>query len=127
MKRFAYACLGVLALAAAFHLGAITALSSTDCIELAEIDAAGEVACLVGSSVIRYGADHNFTTPLPRAGRVVALQPYFESVFVLFADGELWSYYSPANQWQLRGSAACGLTAVDPSTWGRIKAQSRGR
>ena len=52
--------------------------------------------------------------------------PGGEGLFVAYKDGEIW-YRFYLGSWQLVMNVACQPVAVQPTTWGQIKAQGRGQ
>ncbi len=100
MRRFFYASLGVLALALAFHLGSRTATAQSP------IDFVGITA-----------------TTYQQTCALVAIT----------AAGDLWVRYDnddpcmqdPFGPWVLWGRIPGGSTALQPATWGQIKAGAR--
>lgn len=97
MKRFAYACIGVLALALTFHLGA----------EMARAGATG---------------------PFVGIASIVPPGPALPYLIAIAADGEWWlgETVTFPPRWG-RGGIIGGASALEPSTWGGIKARARDR
>ena len=93
-KRFFYVCLGLLALAVAYHLGAQTATSQG-------------FGTATGISVS--GAN---TT-----------QCYVYAVADNGDCYRKWQDWAPSEPWQYFGNIFAGGVATQPSTWGQIKAQ----
>lgn len=104
MRRFAYACLGVLALALAFHVGArsATAQGGGEFVGITQIASSGSGGASCALVAITAGGDLYRTT--------------------------VWdypcTYNAPFPTWVLWGHIQ-GATALEPTTWGQIKAKAR--
>jgi hypothetical protein len=99
-KRFMFVCLGLLALAVAYHLGAAKAESYT------------------GSPFVSLMSWNG------SQGGTVYLLALTEDGTVYWANGQGgWPEYLSFPQWQVWGQIPTGATATQSSTWGQIKAQ----
>ncbi len=127
MKRFAYACLGVLALVLAFHLGASTSRASTG-----RVVALGEwgsyvFAVLDDGQIMRYGTDGwrdiHCSLPLP-----VDQLAFFTGSYAMDTSDNIYgpSWVGGNCAWP-NGGPPPGPVALEPSTWGQIKAQDPAR
>jgi len=97
-KRFMFVCLGLLALAVAYHLGATKAESYS------------------GSPFVSLCA---YTWN----GYSQAYLALAEDGTLYFSDGGSNPQASPFPQWQVWGQIPTGATATQSSTWGSIKAE----
>ncbi len=126
-KKFMFACMGVLALTVAFHLGAQYGKADT----IVDHTATGIVAfesqlgpsVLIASGEVWFCDDSgwrresNLEPPVP----VSQIRFWAPGAFVSTSD-ELWAYDWVANSWNNCGSPP-GVVATQTSTWGQIKAE----
>ncbi len=126
LRKFMYLSIGILALAVAFQMGATVARSSVDCVAQANIPGNNHVSVITTNGTIQGWSLAScalaYETGLPRPGIVVASHfgPAAPTMWVLYADGEMYSY-TPSTGWQLRFDVACGPISIQPSTWGHVK------
>ena len=97
-KRFMFVCLGLLALAVAYHLGAAKAESNTGSpfVSLCSYNSAGTTGVFLA---------------LTEDGTIYIARP------------SSYPWGDPFPQWQVWGQIPTGGTATQSSTWGQIKAQ----
>lgn len=134
LKRFMFASIGVLVLALSFHLGTTSAkLSGVDCIQVANLNFSygqeGRLTFIANGTATAWRTDGGIirSAELPRGGTVVDCGVGSEyAIWVLYADGDLYRNRLE-DGWRLMANVACGQTAIEPSTWGQIKRQGRGR
>jgi hypothetical protein len=127
-KKFMYVCLGILALVAAFHLGARYGRADT----IVDHSTGGIVAVYyrmgpavdalldngeVWSYYVGSGWEHTMGYDVPIATAEIK---FWNLTTLVTASNELWSHSSSG--WQDYG-APPGVTLTQPTTWGRIKAE----
>ena len=124
-KKFMYVCIGIMALAVTFHVGAQYGKAS-----IVDPTPSGIVAqysphvLVENGEVYRWEQDHwlhldGFDVPLP----VSDIKFWTAGTFVTQA-GEVW--YVGEGSWENVGSPPVGPTPTPPSTWGKIKAKFQG-
>ena len=128
-KRFFYVAAGVLMLAIAFHLGAVTATAqgSGYVFGFGTSSACGMFARRV--YLLQSNPNDNLVTaPIPGALEVVAIggpEHGLDYVTAILADGTVYAYNQGANYWNPRGNVFGAATSATPSTWGSLKARYR--
>ena len=126
-KEFMYVCLGILALIAAFHLGAQYGQAeyvdhSTTGAVGAELSGNGDSFLLLDNGEVWHWNEGNqewvahISPPIPLS----QIKFWIERVIVDSAD-QVWVY--SGGQWLNRGAPPGGATLSHPTTWGQIKAE----
>ena len=127
-KRFFYASAGILMLAIAYHLGAISATAQTSSlIEAANCyDVPGIVyepkLAVINHVVYALGGSGpvvSIADPIPGTARAIAVGNHG----VILENGEIWSHDS--GTWQLQGVFPVGPTPARAESFGRLKARYR--
>jgi hypothetical protein len=123
-KKFMYVCFGILALAAAFHLGARYGGAS-----YVDQSASGIIALEADKMLLDNGEVWEFHySPFPQwTDRSEYTPPvplsdikFWSATFLVTAANEVW--YRHDGSWHNGGSPP-GLVATQPTTWGEIKAE----
>jgi hypothetical protein len=121
-KRFMYVCFGILALAAAFHLGARYG-------QAAYVDhSATGIVALSGNILLLDSGDvydlsdawiprPELTPPVP-----VSEIRYWGGYFLSTYSNEVWQYNVPEPSW-INWGLPPGLVTTQPTMWGRIKGE----
>ena len=132
-KRFLYVCAGLLCLAVAFHLGAVSGHAQTgstiDGAAIAWCQSGGGVSC--GASlratgvvdrIFHYlwdnGTVATFPVPVPGTGRIIATDGLAGAV--ILENGDVFEFNGTG--WTLLGG---GPTATHAESWGKLKARYR--
>jgi hypothetical protein len=130
-KRFFYVCAGIFLLAAAYHLGALSAVAqSGDVVSCASVkenqDATsaviGRVFCFQPTStppIVCYAS-----VPIPGTSPVVACGIAGSGYpMAVLANGEVWRHGGTA--WELMTTYRTGATPSTQESWGGVKAKYR--
>jgi hypothetical protein len=126
-KKFMYVCLGILALTAAFHLGARYGQAgyvdhSTTGIVAAEVRSDGDVYVLLDCGEVwewnrgNQEWSQHVSAPIP-----VSEIKFWHQLGVIDTNNQLWE--EVGGQWFNRGTPPIGASSTHPTTWGRIKAE----
>jgi len=123
MKRFAYACLGVLALALAFRVGAVVG-QSTRFVAMADYPFGGSPWVILvtdtGDVWSRCSSvGWQFNGPFPQLPFPVSELRATSGPFLLDHSDNVWEAVNGG--WGNLGSPP-GAVALSPSTWGQVKA-----
>jgi hypothetical protein len=130
-KRFFYVCAGLLCLALAYHLGAMSATAQSGVLDASEVSYSyGTIPGVVVNRMM-YEAHGNppdpFTlsltasAPVPGTSPIVAMDAVGRGVILANGDYYLWH----DGGWDLRGNMVGLATAATRSTWGSVKARYR--
>lgn len=125
-KKFMFACFGLLALALAFHLGADYGAASIVDHSTSGIVAANSQSVLLDNGEIWHWATGIWHQREPEAVPVPVSQiKFWDNILFVTTSNELWGFSvdSEHGGWCNLGSPPSNPTAVQPSTWGQIKAQ----
>jgi len=132
-RTFLHVSLGILALAAAYNLGARSATAQSGMIEASEISdvPGGPVAGVVVNRMLysAYGGNGSdpfhlsLRAPLPVPGlsRIISVDPTDGTV--LLENGDWFSWEGGA--WHLRGNMLGIATPTNQESWGGVKARYR--
>jgi len=129
-KRFFYVSLGILALAAAFHLGARSVVAQSCQLDVAEVGSDGTASGVIGRTFYYTtweGESFALPAPIPGTARVIAIQQGGGSglqPMVVLEDGEVLRWPGEGD-WVHQGNLCPPPVQTTPSTWGRIKAERR--
>ena len=128
-KKFMFVCFGLLALAVTFHLGAQYGQAgyvdhSTTGVVSAIFDSVNWTAVLMDNGQVwrgdaggRWEFQPRYSPPIP-----VSQVKFWGYYWVISENNDLWAAHSYDAGWSNVGSPPGGV-AVQPSTWGSIKAQ----
>ena len=128
-KRFFHVCAGLLCLAVAFHLGAVSGHAQTGVtVEGASIQAVQDNTFPRGTGCVdrvfywisEGGATHQLSVAVPGTEHIVASDPYGT---VMLENGDWLQFDGTA--WVLIGNLTGGATATHRKTWGDLKARYR--
>jgi hypothetical protein len=128
VKKFMYVCLGILALAVAFHLGARCGCASIVDHSTTGIIAHSSSFVLLESGEIWRCEDSPFgtwtqyvecTPPVP-----VSQVKFWDPFHIVTQSDEVWWYFESGEHsgWNSFGTPPGGV-ATQPTTWSRIKAE----
>jgi len=128
-RTFLHVSLGILALAAAYHLGARSATAqSPSGIEVADIQENENTAAVISRQLWYW---HGVANPpalvtsavIPGSAAVIACSANGSQGWVLLANGEEWK--SSDGSWALVAIWPVGSTPVQQDSWGGVKARYR--
>ena len=134
-RSFCYVCLGVLALALAYHLGASTATAQTSgAFLVGSFDVDTDIVAVDGTGQVSALGWHNGRglhagpIALPKAGTVVSVAgdvPSIDAVrlCVLYADGDAYEYRE--SSWTYCGNLGGVPTPAQRESMGSVKARYR--
>ena len=121
-KKFMYVCLGILALAGAYHLGAQYGRASIVDHTMTGVIAHNDLGVLLDNGEVWYSPSAGTWTlrtdlalPVP-----LAEVKFWQLGHLITNANELWVF--TGSEWQYRGSPP-GVSATQTSTWGEIKAE----
>ncbi|HEY2955524.1 MAG TPA: hypothetical protein VGK89_09800 [Candidatus Eisenbacteria bacterium] len=128
-KRFLFVCAGIFLLAAAYHLGAMSATAQV---------ATGEAGNIEGldGGVIRYtcAVGRTFYTdlgtpapvPVPGSARIIATGVGgAHGYHAMLENGDVYWWNSDVPTWQYLGNMLGPATPATQETWGSVKARYR--
>jgi hypothetical protein len=124
-KRFMYVCLGILALAVAFHLGARFGHAEyVDHSATGIVAVAGDILLLDSGDAYEIGTSQDPWRPRPEYKPPIPVSEvrYWGPNFVCSVSNEVW-HREGDGIWYNYGSPPAGPTPVQPTTWGQIKAE----
>jgi len=131
-KSFFYVSLGILALAAAYHLGASNARAqSGGAITMPSCD--GPVAGVVGRSLYYLNGNTGSTgvlhDPIPGTSPIIATGCDSAHLQVLLENGDVYGWNgtadAPGGYWTYYGNLVGGATPATRESWGAVKAAHR--
>ena len=125
-KRFMYVCIGIMALAVTFHIGAEHGRASVVDHSLSGIIASHREGSLFAvlmedGQVWRFNGSEWSLSDNPPPLDPSEIKFWHATYFVTYAE-ELW-HIPPGGSWTNHGSPPGGPTGNQPSTWGQIKAE----
>lgn len=132
LRRFFYACIGLLLLAVAYHLGAATVnAQAANQVTVGNINPefAGGIAAVVGRVMIRGSASPGLgATPLPAipgTSPVVAVcgTGAGPDAFAMLSDGDVYMF--DGSGWSLLGNMLGSATQARATSMGALKARFR--
>ena len=128
-KRFFYVCAGILCLALAYHLGAVSATAQSGAsvegasIESFQLNAFPRATACVNRLwrwMEENGAPRVNLVPVPGTERIVATDPYGS---VMLENGD-WLQFD-GSSWVLVGNLVGAPTPASQGTWGSLKTRYR--
>jgi hypothetical protein len=134
LKKLFYASASVLMLAAAYHLGAVSAQAqggaTVDCGGISfrsNGTTHGFVAGAVTGRTYRFfnGIDAitTFSQPIPGTSPAIAVNP--DNAAVMLANGDVYDFSGGTQSWEFVVNMAGGATPAAKSTWGQLKTNYR--
>lgn len=121
MKKFFYACLGILCLTLAFHFGATSAQGQVS----GYVRWLGEMLFATPTSIYRFNgnswetlAERGIPDPPVPVNQVL----FFDGLHTVTTDGEAFTW---SGTWRSVGFVPGGATSVHQQTFGQVKTQYR--